>query len=93
MKYNNICRVFQAPYYVNFKKHYCPKCKELLGKVTESRVLHEGSDMLMELKEYMPSRNRPIGTVKYIWTEFRCPKCGRQFTVNTMKRVEGVYGK
>ena len=36
MKYNNICRVFQAPYYVNFKKHYCPKCKELLGKVTES---------------------------------------------------------
>ena len=93
MKFYNVQRIWQSPFYVNFKKHFCPDCGELLRKAKESRVLHPGSDMLAELERYSVTEMNTIGKTKYIWTEFLCPKCGRQFTVDTMKKIEDKNGK
>ena len=29
-----------------------------------------------------------IGNVKFIWTEFKCPQCGKQLSVEEMKQIE-----
>lgn len=29
-----------------------------------------------------------IGNVKFIWTEFQCPVCGKQISIDDMKRIE-----
>lgn len=29
-----------------------------------------------------------IGNVKFIWTEFKCPHCGKQISVEEMKQIE-----
>jgi len=34
------------------------------------------------------AENFLIGNIKFIWTEFQCPKCKRQITIDEMKRIE-----
>ena len=29
-----------------------------------------------------------IGNVKFIWTEFQCPACGKQISIDEMKKIE-----
>ena len=88
MKYQGIKRIFKCPFYVNWKKHYCPECHEKLEKIKVSKIVNSRSpeaadfDFLNTCDTYM------IGNVKFIWTEFQCPACGKQISIDEMKKIE-----
>ena len=79
--------------YVSLTKHFCPYCGAKLRTVKVSKVVNFHSP---EAKNYDFS----IGSgqhamivdddVKFIWKEFECPKCSKHFTVEELKKIEGV---
>ncbi len=87
MKYQHIKRIFDSLFYVNFKKHYCPDCHELLRKVKVSKIINSKS---MEAREFDFSAvdTYMIGNVKFIWTEFHCNVCNTNITIKEMKKIE-----
>lgn len=83
------------------KKHYCPDCKCELQKVKVSKVVNSSSDEAKDIPKLFSKtvvgsrgvkfrRYNYIGDVKYVYKEFECEKCGRHFTVDEMKKIEGV---
>lgn len=89
MKYNHIKRSFKSPIYVSFKKHYCPDCNEILEKIRISKIVNSSSKEA-ENFDFQMGDTYMVGNVKFIWTAFRCPVCGRQFSVVEMRRMESV---
>lgn len=87
MKHQHVQRIFKNPFYVNFKKHYCIDCGELMGKIKVSKIVNSNSPEAKDF-DFHTVDNYMIGDVKFIWTEFQCPKCKKQFTIDEMKRIE-----
>lgn len=87
MEYQHVQRIFKNPIYVNFKKHYCISCGELLEKIVVSKIVNSNS---LEAKnfDFQAVDSYMIGNVKFIWDEFQCPNCKRQFTIKEMKFLE-----
>lgn len=83
------------------KKHFCPDCKCELRKVEVSKVVNSDSDEAKNMPK-MFSKTRIgsrgikfrsynyIGDIKYVWKEFECDICHRHFTVEEMKKIEGM---
>ncbi len=94
MKFKSIVRTWKNPFYVNCKKHYCPDCHSLLFKTKVSKIVNSKSP---EAKEYdfssVGGDGYMFGDVKFIWTEFLCPKCGRQISIKEMKKIEKYVKK
>ena len=87
MKYRSVQWINRDPCYMSMKKHYCPNCNTLLRKIKVTKILHSSSPEAMDfncqtIETYM------AGNVKFIWVEFKCPSCEKQFTINEMKRIE-----
>lgn len=77
--------------YITFKKHPCPNCKTKLKTVKVSKVINYHSP---EAKDYSFAIGNGIvvkGNVKFIWKEFECPNCKSHYTVNELKKIEGVH--
>ena len=87
MRYTNIKRTFKSPFYVNFKNHFCPDCNEKLSKVKVSRIVNSKSEEAKDFNFHFVE-GYMIGNVKFIWTEFQCPNCNRQITIDEMKQIE-----
>jgi uncharacterized protein with PIN domain len=87
MKYQHVRRIFKNPFYVNLRKHYCPECNELLRKTKVSRIVNSNSPEAKDF-DFHTIDNFMIGKVKFIWTEFLCPKCNRQISIDEMKQIE-----
>lgn len=81
----------KAPIFVNFKKHYCPRCKMLLKVVKAAKIVRLGSHEaeVMKLDGAMIGGVYQSGNVKVHWKEFECPRCGCRFSVEEMKKLEG----
>lgn len=79
--------------YTSFKKHYCPDCSNKLKTVKVSKVVNYKSP---EAKDYDFYFGRPgqgvmvTGDAMFIWKEFECSNCARHFTVEELKKIEGV---
>ena len=87
MKYQHVQRIFKNPFYVNCKKHYCIDCGEQMTKIKVSKIVNSNSPEAKNF-DFHTVDNYMIGDVKFIWIEFQCPKCKRQFTIEEMKRIE-----
>lgn len=87
MKHQHVQRIFRNPFYINFKKHYCIDCGELLEKLKVSKIVNSNSPEAKDF-DFHTADNYMIGDVKFIWMEFQCPKCKKQFTIDEMKRIE-----
>ncbi|MBE6779614.1 MAG: hypothetical protein E7545_01410 [Ruminococcaceae bacterium] len=76
--------------YVSLTKHKCPHCANALKTVKVSRVVnsnsHEAKDFDFGLWDITVK-----GDVKFTWKEFECPECRAHFTVDELKKIEGVY--
>lgn len=72
---------------MNFKKHYCIDCAEQVRKIKVSRIVNSNSPEAKDF-DFHTVDNYMIGDVKFIWVEFQCPKCKRQFTIDEMKQIE-----
>lgn len=90
MRYQHVQRIFKNPIYINFKKHYCPECNKGLEKINVSKIVNSNSPEAKEF-DFHTLDNYMIGNVKFIWTEFRCPMCGEQFSIDEMKRIENEH--
>jgi len=89
MKIQHVHRTWSRPFFVNFRKHYCPACGESLQKVKISKIVNSRSE---EAKNYDFSSaggdGYMIGNVKFIWTEFTCVRCNKNYSVNDIYRIE-----
>ena len=92
MKYQHVRRIFRDPFYVNCKKHYCIDCNEQLIKLKISKIVNSNS-LEAEDFDFYTGDSYMLGNVKFIWTEFQCPKCKRQFKIEEMKQIERKYSK
>lgn len=89
MKYQHIKRIFKNPFYVKCKKHNCTDCGEQMRKIKVSKIVHSNSPEAHNF-DFHSGDSYMIGNVKFIWTEFQCPKCQRQFTIDEIKQIENA---
>lgn len=92
MKYQHIQRIYKDPFYVRFKKHYCPDCGAMLKIITTSKIVNSKSEDA-ENFDFEFGESFMIGNVKFIWDEFECPVCGRIFSIKEMKQIGKEQGK
>ncbi len=87
MKIHHVKRIWSRPFFVKFKKHYCPACGEELKKQKVSKIVNSKSD---EAKNYDFSSfdSYMIGNVKFIWKEFVCLMCNTSYSVDEIYQAE-----
>jgi predicted nucleic acid-binding Zn ribbon protein len=79
--------------YVSWTKHKCLHCANVLKTVKVSRVVDYDSP---EAKDFdfdfgIGEHNIIVKKAKFVWKEFECPECRAHFTVDELKKIEGVY--
>lgn len=75
------------PFYVHFKKHYCPKCGVKLELKYVSKIVNSKSP---EAKNYDFSVGDTffVGDVEFRERYFYCPKCLNKISFKDMKNIE-----
>ncbi len=73
--------------YMRLKKHNCPVCDKQMKVIKMTKVVKaktkEGANFDFKTCDL------PLGEkVKFIWYEFKCRDCGKQYTENDMRRIE-----
>lgn len=87
MKHQHVQRIYKNPFYVNLKKHHCPVCGRLLNKTKVSKTVNSNS-LESRKFDFHTLDNYMIGNVKFIYTEFQCVTCKRNYTIEEMKIIE-----
>ena len=74
----------ESPFFVYFKKHYCPCCGNRLVRQKVSKVIHSASE---EAKNYdfEVADITFKGYMKFTHIEFHCPVCQKYYTVKETK--------
>ena len=74
----------ENPFFVYFKKHYCPCCGNRLVRQKVSEVIHSDSE---EAKNYdfEVADITVKGNMKFTHIEFFCSGCQRNYTVKEIK--------
>ena len=88
MKVHHVKRIWSRPLHMKWRKHFCPLCGEELQKIKISKIVNSQSE---EAKDYDFSSSGDgymIGNVKFIWTEFACGNCNRNYSVNEIYDYE-----
>lgn len=80
-------KVVRAPFYVWLKRHVCPDCGAPLRRVHVTRTV---ADRPLNAREsgFQTTDSYRVNPVEYVWTEFRCLMCGRDFTVEKIRQAE-----
>jgi len=87
MKYQHVQVIGKRLFYVNFLKHYCPTCHSRLKKIKVSQIVNSNSPEAANF-DFHTVDTYMVGNVKFIWTEFYCPKCEQRFTVEEIRQIE-----
>ena len=70
--------------YMRLKKHNCPLCGKQLKVVKMSKVVKAKTKEASFFN--FKACDIPLGEkVKFVWYEFKCRDCGKQFTEQDMK--------
>ena len=87
LKIHGVKREWSKPFWVRFKKHYCPTCMNLLTTTKVSKIVNSNSE---EAKDYDFSSGDTymIGNIKFIWTEFLCTACGKTYSLQEIRENE-----
>lgn len=77
----------ENPFYIYFKKHYCPSCKEKLRVRYKSEIIDSRSP---QAKKYDFSLGDTFlsGEVEFKTPYFYCSACGVDISVYNMKEYE-----
>ena len=72
------------PFFVYFKKHYCPGCNNRLLRQKVSKIIHSDSE---EAKNYdfEVADITVKGNMKFTHIEFHCPSCQRNYSIKETK--------
>ena len=89
MKVHHVKRIWSRPLFTKWGKHYCPVCGEELKKIKGSKIVNPQSE---EAKNFDFSSyggdGYMNGNVKFIWTEFFCSKCRKNYSINEIYQAE-----
>lgn len=87
MKIHGIQRIRSIPFWVRFRKHFCPNCQNLLKTTRISRIVNSNSE---EAKDYDFSSGETYmtGNIKFIWTAFLCSACGKTYSLEDIRNNE-----
>ncbi len=90
LKIHGVKREFSRPFWVRFKKHYCPACMNLLTANKVSKIVNSNSE---EAKDYDFSScdTYMTGNIKFIWTEFLCTACGKTYSLQEIRKNEKKF--
>ncbi len=88
MKAHPVKRCWTRPFFVYLKKHNCPVCSRELQKVKVSRIVNSQSEEAKDYDFSSAGNGYMIGNVKFIWTEFACAHCNRNYSVNEIYDYE-----
>ena len=89
MKVHHVKRIWSRPLFMKWGKHFCPVCGETLQKVKISKIVNSKSEEAKNYDFSSPSgEGFMIGNVKFIWTEFFCSKCDKNFSVDSIYQAE-----
>lgn len=73
--------------YMRLKKHNCPSCDHVLKVKKMTRVVKAKTKAAKDFDFNVCGL--PLGEkVKFVWYEFRCSACGKQYTEADMKAHE-----
>ena len=74
----------ENPFFVYFKKHYCPHCGQKLIRKKISQIIHSDSE---EAKDYdfEVADITVKGNMKFTHMEFFCSVCQKQYLVKETK--------
>jgi len=86
MQYTHVQRVFKNPIFVYFRKQYCPQCGNRLKRVKVSKIVNSNSEESINFN-FHTMDNYMIGNVKFIWSEFRCQFCNKNYTIEELKKI------
>ena len=79
--------------YVSFKKHFCPNCSTKLKTVKVSKTVNFFSPEAKDFDFSFSSLGHNLvvnDDIEFSWKEFDCPSCKTHFTVNELKKIEGI---
>ncbi len=82
MKYINVQRSWNSPFYARFKKHFCPKCRQQMTVAKRDAILTREQALS---RGFHPDA---FGRTKYIWDVLECPDCGHEMTIQEMRELE-----
>ena len=87
LKIHGVKREWSRPFWVRFKKHYCPTCMNLLTTTKVSKIVNSNSE---EAKDYDFSSGDTymIGNIKFIWTAFLCAACDKTYSLQEIRENE-----
>jgi len=90
MKVHHVKRIWSRPLFMKFGKHYCPVCGEELKKQKVSKITNSRSEEAKNYDFSFAGDGYMSGNVKFIWTEFACLKCNKNYSVNDVYKAEKV---
>ncbi|MDR1689802.1 MAG: hypothetical protein LBS21_14535 [Clostridiales bacterium] len=79
--------IFSNPFFVKFKKHYCPECGNILRVKRESQIVNSRSEEAKNF-DFYNGENFLIGGVKFIWNVFYCDVCNKTFSIKDIRQYE-----
>ena len=74
----------ENPFFVYFKKHYCPCCGNRLGLQKVSEVIHSDSKEA-EKYDFEVADITVKGHMKFTHIEFHCPSCQKDYSIKETK--------
>lgn len=82
----------ENPFYIHWKKHFCPQCKQKLELRHVSKIVNSKSP---EAKNYDFSLCDTflVGDVEFRTQYFHCPRCQYDISVREMKTHEKTKRK
>ncbi len=73
--------------YMKVKKHACPKCSEQLKIIKMKKTVKANTKEAANFD--FSAAGVALGEkVKFIWYEFKCPRCLEQYTEEALKKAE-----
>ncbi|GHV78035.1 hypothetical protein AGMMS49942_28560 [Spirochaetia bacterium] len=86
---NDIITLYKAnPFYLYFKKHYCPECNAVLTKKYHAEIIDDASGE----KQYDILPSRKSGKIQLRFGLFTCKNCGFEIEFDAMKKLEKENG-
>lgn len=89
MKVHHVKRIGSRPLFMKWGKHYCPVCGEELKKINASKIINSKSEEGKNFDfSFSGGDGYMNGNVKFIWTEFFCSKCSKNYSINEIYQLE-----
>ncbi len=87
MKIHGVKREWKYPIFVHLKKHDCPHCGARLKKTKTETIVNSNSPEAANY-DFSCGDGYFVGNVKFIQAAFRCPRCGRGYSVEQIRAKE-----